>query len=118
MSMNMTEPGSNVIGTVVYGGETLTLRKGMYFPSQHFKLAIFIDCEDGEPYCTLSTNPGFGVGMQRDEFVINHNAAAVQALDEPPFLEVVFATGLFEDTGRKMDYGMVKQMPVWRLKQP
>lgn len=75
-------------------------------------LAVFLECEDGEPLAVFSTNLGpQGVPTAPDEFcakTYNENAELVQ-----PLLE----SGWFEPTGRRAVSGLV-QVPIWRLRDP
>lgn len=50
------------------------------------------------------------IALGEDEFVVSHDSDA--------YLKVsMWDTKLFEDTGKRADYGFVKAQPIWRVKQ-
>jgi hypothetical protein len=73
-------------------------------------LAVFLECEDGEPLATFSVNLGpYGVRTARDEFcakTYSENAELVQPLID---------SGWFEVTARTVASGFT-QVPIWRLR--
>jgi hypothetical protein len=73
-------------------------------------LAVFLECEDGEPLATFSVNLGpQGVQTAPDEFcakTYSENADLVQ-----PLLD----SGWFEVTERSVASGFT-QAPIWRLR--
>lgn len=80
-------------------------------PGKVAVVAHLVDPATGfeEPFCTVSVNTDHV--MPLGHFVVSHNMDLVMGL-EAEFL----ATGLFEDTGVRVDYGMVRNRPVWKLK--
>lgn len=76
--------------------------------------AIYVQlmCKDGEPLGTFSTNlVPYGASLQRDEFTVKSWG------ENEPLVESMLATGMFEDTGRRVESGFV-QAPVWRMRDP
>ena len=63
--------------------------------------------QEGEPYATLSTNVE-GVTMDNDCFIAKNYSENEGLLDQ--FVE----SGLFEDTGRKVDSGFVC-IPIYKF---
>lgn len=95
------------IGSAVIAGTPVGFYKTQY-ASAPFNLAITGECEDDcpEPWATVSVN--LGNAMEPDEFVVSHNILH--------YAKDLLATGFFEDTGKRVDYGHVRQCPIWRLK--
>ncbi|MFN4267060.1 MAG: hypothetical protein ACK4F8_15080 [Aquabacterium sp.] len=63
-----------------------------------------------EPFLTLSTNIlPVGGGLGSDELCVKTWS------ENEPFIEDIFNSGWFEDTGRKVASGFVRA-PIWRLK--
>ncbi len=73
-------------------------------------LAVFLECDDGEPLATFSVNLGpYGVPTAPGEFcakTYGENADLVQPL---------LASGWFEVTPRSANSGHVS-VPIWRLR--
>ena len=72
------------------------------------KLAITSTTVYGEPFGTLSVNTPHE--LEEDEFVVNHDTTQIG------WDKYYMQTGVFEDTGKRVDYGWVSNQPVWRLK--
>ncbi|MPQ69492.1 hypothetical protein [Pseudomonas sp. MWU12-2323] len=90
-----------------YDNENLMMALELY---KNKRIAIQLTCETGEPYSVLTTNIVDAV-LADDEVCIsdwNHPA---------DLLEVVLASGRFEDTLAKRRTGFV-DAPVWRIKCP
>lgn len=95
----------SVIGTIRAYDENLNLVTDRY--SQNHRLAIQVVSEDGEPFGVLTTNLP-NVQLAADEII-------VKTIDEnEPMREPALASGLFEDTGRRVQSGF-SQFEVWRL---
>lgn len=63
-----------------------------------------------EPFLTLSTNVlGLGQGLALDELCVKDWS------ENEPFIEDIFNSGWFENTGRSVGSGFVRA-PIWRLK--
>lgn len=95
------------IGSVWDGVETLEIFADKYLDGG--RMAVLIVCESGEPYGDLSINaPDEVFGIEPKEFILNHNVStAIQVR--------LLASCIFEDTGKRVHYGMVRNQPVWRL---
>lgn len=68
--------------------------------------------EEGMPYANLSTNVE-DVVLEDNEFVLNHD------LISPLFHQFIgemLTSGHFEDTGKRVNYGYCRNVPVWRVK--
>jgi hypothetical protein len=73
-------------------------------------LAVFLECEDGEPLAVFSVNLGpYGVPTAPEEF------CAKTYSENEPLVEPLLATGWFEQTGRTARSGFVT-VPIWRLR--
>lgn len=74
--------------------------------------ALYVDLfnkADG-PVTTLSTNlVPYGAAVASDEFTVKCWS------ENEPVIDAMLATGLFEDTGRRIPTGYVTA-PVWRIK--
>lgn len=97
-----------------YGGAAILV--GRYPSSSPVGGAIaiqLVDDEDpSEPLATFSTNlVPFGAAVADDEFCVK-TWSENEVLVAP-----MLATGLFEDTGRRVPSGYVVA-PVWRIKDP
>jgi len=95
------------IGSGVLGGIPVGFYRGKY-AVKPFNLAITTECEDGHPKHFADISINLGVHLPEDEFVVNH--------DVQQFEDELMATDLFEDTGKRVNYGYVRQRPIWRLK--
>lgn len=95
------------VATARIAGETMTVYTEEY--RTNARLAVLVYCEDGSPFCVPSINVT-DVFIKDGEFVLSH---AVQESVERDLL----ASGMFEDTGKRVNYGYVKNQPVWRLKR-
>jgi hypothetical protein len=75
-------------------------------------IQLFDDDDPPEPLATFSTNLApYGAVLADDEFCVK-TWSENEVLVAP-----MFATGLFEDTGRRIPTGYVVA-PVWRIKDP
>ena len=72
------------------------------------RVAVKADSHIYGPWGTISTNV-IEVALEENEFVLNHDS-------QPDSIAAYMSTGLFEDTGKKVHYGFVRDQPVWRLK--
>jgi hypothetical protein len=70
------------------------------------RIAVTLKDEDGMPYGTLSVNIP-EVDVREGEFVLSHNCNRI--------LSDLMASGLFADTGYRVNYGLVKGQPILRL---
>ena len=95
------------IGSAVVAGTPVDFYREQYGMSP-FNLAVTADCDDGAPWATVSVNI-VGMTMDPDEFVVNHNILH--------YAKDLLATGLFEDTGKRANYGFIRNCPVWRIKK-
>lgn len=80
-------------------------------------LAVSVETIDEEPFCQLSVNlvghPNTDCPpLPEDEFVLNHDCLI-------PFCESLLATllssGKFSDTGKRVNYGFCRDIPIWRI---
>lgn len=72
-------------------------------------LAVFLECEDGEPLATFSVNlKPYGVAIAADEF------CAKTYEENNDLVRPLIASGWFEVTGRCASSGFVT-VPIWRL---
>jgi len=101
--MTMTRPQA----IAEHEGESLFLLEERY--NDNGSLAVVLMCDDG-PYATLSINACDE--LDTDEFVVNHDVSRIK-----PLMESLLVCGLFEDTGRRVNYGFVTGQPVWRLRR-
>lgn len=72
---------------------------------------------DGEPLCKISVWLPHA-GLVAGEFVLDHDVPDDLASDllDPPGSDLEKLAGpLFEDTGRRVSYGFVKDRPVFRI---
>ncbi|MFA6233731.1 MAG: hypothetical protein WC824_05995 [Bacteroidota bacterium] len=104
----MTKFGSGVLG-----GTPVGFYRTRY-ESHLSNVAILAVCEgecededfiDGEPFGDISIN--LSNKMEPGEFVVNH--------DMEIYENDLVKTGLFQDTGKRVNYGFVSQRPIWRL---
>lgn len=108
------------IGTIDFQDGPVTIKVGTYFgPHQgtwQGRVAVVLEWADGV-LAKLSINTEHE--MEPGEFVVNHDVPpllAQQLLDRSEESELKRLTlGLFEDTGKRVSYGFVKDQPVWRL---
>lgn len=63
--------------------------------------------EDGMLHTILNTNVE-DIILEDNEFVLNHD------LMSPLFHQSMLASGHFEDTGKKVNCGFNRNVPVWR----
>lgn len=71
------------------------------------RVAIKAESDQFGPWGTVSINVE-DVALEDNEFVLNHDS-----MDDS--IESYLATGLFEDTGKRVNYGFVEGQPVWKL---
>lgn len=100
--MGMTKFGSGVLG-----GTPVGFYRGKY-AVRPFNLAIMAECEGDCPEHFADISINLGAPLLEDEFVVNH--------DVQQFEDELLATDLFEDTGKRVNYGYVRLRPIWRLK--
>lgn len=67
--------------------------------------------EDGMPYAALSINVP-EIPLEPGEFILNHDLN--HSMFEM-FLNEMLT--IFEDTGKRCNYGFVKNQPIWRLRK-
>ena len=94
------------VGSIQVVGETMKVFTERYKTGN--RLAVFINCEDGSPFCVASINVTDALGIQKNEFVLSHDITSVVKDD-------LLRSGMFEDTGKQASYGRVTGQPVWRL---
>jgi len=98
---------TSLIGSAILGETKVLIYRDKYrMPPFNLAIAANVDEEYQEPFATISVN--LGNAIEENEFVVSHN---VQHFDAD-----LLATGFFEDTGKRVDYGFVRQRPIWRLK--
>ena len=96
----------NLIGTLNYAGEKLSVCRATYPESG--TTAVVVENELGMRYCTVSVYVE-NLNLPPEEFVVTHNLGKeLQA--------ALLETGMFEKTDKLVSYGYVKDQPVWRLK--
>jgi len=93
-------------------GETMTVVQGSYYSPHGFTgggIAIRLAAENGDPFLTLTTNLPETPTLAHGEF-------AVKVWSEnAPYIADILASGLFEDTGKRITTGFV-EAHVWRMK--
>lgn len=95
-----------IIGTLKFEGETLSITEE---PGRFHTKSYSLIAEDGEPFTDLSKEPfGSGIDALADNEVQMKMYAENEQLREP-----LLATGLFEDTGRRVPAGYA-ELEVWR----
>jgi len=94
------------IGDIQVAGEILTAYRTEY--ESNGRLAVILRDADEIPYAAVSVN-FVDQPMGENEFAVHHDIRSVVAMD-------LLACGLFEDTGRKVSCGFLRDRPVWRLK--
>ena len=93
-----------------YGSATILV--GRYPAGGAIAIQLVDDDEPMEPIATFSTNlVPYGATVANDEFCVK-TWSENEVLVAP-----MLATGLFEDTGRRVPSGYVVA-PVWRIKDP
>ena len=96
-----------MIGNVQTPYGAASIQVGRYPAGNAVYVQLF--CEDGEPLGTFSTNlVPYGGKVEADEFHVR-NWAENEGLVEP-----MMKTGLFVDTGKRMETGHVVA-PIWKL---
>lgn len=98
----------NQIGTLSYGGEEVSIQTTTY--SADNSPAVELYDEDGMPYATFSVCIP-GSQLQPGEVLVK-TWSENEDLREP-----MLATGLFEDTGRRVSSDFVTA-EVWRFTKP
>ena len=73
------------------------------------RVAIQLFSEEHGPYASFSVNIP-DIRLEEDEFVLNHD-------NNSKLEETMMKSDLFEDTGKKANYGFVKDRPIWKVKQ-
>ena len=96
------------IGSGIVGGTKVGFYKAAYEYNPG-NVAILAYCEDEcpEPFGDISVN--LSNKMEPGEFVVNHDMERHE--------KDLLATGLFEETGKRVDYGFIRQRPIWRIKK-
>jgi|PlaIllAssembly_1097288.scaffolds.fasta_scaffold00432_2 hypothetical protein len=98
--------------TLTLAGETMTIERGSYYhPAHGFTgggIALRIYDANGQPFLTLTTNIE-GAVLFDGEFCVKTWS------ENEPYIADILASGLFEDTGRRVLTGFV-EAPVWRMK--
>lgn len=92
------------IGSLVFGGERFDILLGRY---GNHRVAVFLADHLGVMTTHVSVNV-IDEDLDEDEFVLDYGVKS-------DLERVLLHTGLFEDTGRRVDYGYIKDQPVWRL---
>ncbi len=105
-------------GKILVGSETMIIEVGSYISGGN--VCVDIICEDGISFANLSVNlHGHSssnieqVGLEKNEFVINHNLYNNSYGSK--YLASFLLSGIFEDTGKKCNYGFCRDIPIWRL---
>lgn len=83
---------------------------------QNGKIAVTLLEGNSIPYAKLSENTGHEI--LPDEFVLHHDVSDPfdQVLLERPYdPDLARISGLFEDTGKRVNYGYCINRPIWRL---
>lgn len=93
-----------VIGTLNYQEMPLTI---VEYPGRMGTNSYSLYCEDGEPFTDLSKAPWGLIELAEDEVHMKFYSEN-EGLREP-----LLATGLFEDTGRRVPAGFA-ELEVWR----
>jgi hypothetical protein len=108
-----SKPPPKQIGTVRMDDENLTIWKSFY--NDNGRLAVFVMDEMGAPYMKLSVNLGpddmveGSSDVAEDEFFVR-----LGNYDEHLHVPLL-ATGLFQDTQKRVKYGRAVPGAVWRL---
>jgi len=93
-----------------YGNAAILV--GRYPAGGAIAIQLVDDDDPSEPLATFSTNlVPYGASVAEDEFCVK-TWSENEVLVAP-----MLATGLFEDTGRRVPSGYV-DAPVWRIKDP
>lgn len=96
---------SAVLDIIQAHGEPITVVKASY---SNGRIAITLVCSDGEPWGTFSVN--------LPDSPIEADEVIVKAWGENEALRApMLATGLFEDTGKRIETGFV-EAEVWRMR--
>ena len=89
-----------------YQGRLLVVEEGVTYRNGRLAVQLW----SNGPYATLSVNvPEIDISIDKQEFIVNHDVR-----DE--LWKAGVEQGIFEDTGRRVDYGWVRGRPVLRLK--
>jgi hypothetical protein len=101
------------IGSVEVDGESINIFKTKY--QENERLAILLVTAIGEPFMKLSTNL-FPHDMRSGSSLLAHNEFFVRLDGWSEHVHpLLLATGLFEDTQRRVTYGYDVPGAVWRL---
>lgn len=91
---------------------TLEIQQGYYSFGGNYtdgnRVAIELLSNEDGPYSTFTVNVP-EIRLETNEFILNHD-------NHPKLEEAMMKTGLFEDTGKRANYGFVTGRPVWILK--
>lgn len=101
-----------LLGTVDFNGETLLIHQLEYHKGR--PTAITLTCDSGELYAHLSINiPNISNRFPKGCFVVHHDMTRP---GNKKLFEALFDR-FFEDTGNRIDYGYVREQPIWRIKE-
>jgi len=95
------------IGEITAFDTKLALKTTQYTHSKQRAL-LLEDAVTGEPWATVTTNI-FGAELADNEICVKTWS------ENEPFREPLLATGLFEDTGRRIPTGNA-EAEVWRIR--
>jgi hypothetical protein len=75
------------------------------------RVAISGETPRGEPFATLSVNVPDEEGLQEDEFIFPQYKLDIL----PEILESMRKSPLFEDTGKRANFGLVVDQPIFKI---
>lgn len=75
------------------------------------RVAVILNCDDGEPFAKLSVNMSDDSDVRESEFAMKDYS------ENERIAAKVKRLGLFEDTGRTVSNGFVR-VPVYRIPSP